>query len=137
MATAKRKTNVKKKVNKEIKKQAKKRPLFVALLFVLLAVGAVGGFFGAQAIVKNDKFEIIGQETITLNIGDEYVEEGAKAVCFGRDVSADVNIEVDPSFDNNKQGVYYIKYTIDNIRFKEIVRYRYVVITEADEEVSE
>ena len=141
MATKKKKASVgktvEKKVEKTVKKQAKKRPLLAFIFFLLLGGAVVGGFFGMQAIAKNDVFEIVGKQTITLQVGEEYIEEGAKAVCFGQDMSEDVKIEVDPSFDIDKEGVYYIKYTIDNIRFKEIVRYRYVIVEALSEEVGQ
>lgn len=126
---AKKKSSLSKTVSKETKKQVKKNPLVALFLLVLVAVGAAGGFFGIKLLTKNDTFEIIGEQTIELTIGQEYTEQGVKAISFGKDVSADV--EIDSNVNINQAGEYYVKYTIDDFRFKDVVRYRYVKVVEA------
>ena len=85
-------------------------------------------------MTRNDGFEVVGEKNVSLTVGEQFVDEGAKAVSFGRDISSNIKIEIDPSFDNTVAGEYYIKYTIDNIRYKNIVRYRYVTFQEVTDE---
>ena len=83
MAKQKTKTRVK----REVKKQIKKRPLLFALLAFFLGLGAAGGYFGGKYITRNDCFEVVGQQTIFLNVGQTYQEQGAKAVSFGKNIT--------------------------------------------------
>lgn len=128
MAKKKSTSTLEKRATREVKKQAKKNPLVVILLVVFLAVGALGGFFGVQLLTKNDIFELVGEQEITINIGSEYHEEGVKIISFGKDISAKVKTET--NLDSDVAGKYYIKYTVDDFRFKDVVRYRYITVTE-------
>ena len=121
----------KKKVQKEVKSHIKKKPWLI-LVVIFLAVAAVGGFFVAQTITKNDTFELIGEKTIYLYVGDSYQDEGAKAISFGRDVSE--NIESENNINTEVAGEYYVKYTIKDIRFGNVCRYRYVIVQEVQNE---
>lgn len=118
-----------KKVNKHVKKAVKKVNPFVMLLFVLIFAGCgVGGYFIASHITRNDKFEIIGEKTINLTLGQTYEDEGAVAISFGRDISE--KIEVENTIDFTKAGQYYIKYTVADLRYSGIDRYRIITISE-------
>lgn len=116
-----------KKTNKKLQKQITKAnpiTLILVCLFALIGVGA--GLGTAYFLTKNDVFKIIGETEITLNIGDEYLEQGAKAIAFGKDISA--SVKVDGFVDTTKEGRYVIKYTVDNIRFKNYTLYKLVVV---------
>ena len=115
----------KSKVEKTIDKQRKAHPVAFLIVVIFLVIGAVAGFFTTKYLTRNDKFEIIGDQTITLNIGETYEDEGAVAISFGKDISADIKVE--NNIDNTKEGRYYIKYTIDNFRYNGVVKYRYIV----------
>lgn len=55
--------------------------------------------------------ELIGNDEITLNVGDKYNEQGAKAIdSNGKDVSKQIKIE--GSVDTSKPGDYMIIYSI-------------------------
>ena len=125
--SSKRKSSIK----KEAKKQVKKRPWLIFLI-IFLAVGAVGGFFTAKLLTQNDVFEIIGDKTIYLTIGQTYEDEGAKVISFGRNLSE--NVKSENNIDFATAGEYYIKYTIEDIRFGNVCRYRYVVVQEVENE---
>ena len=57
------------------------------------------------------KIELKGEEYIKLNLGDEYLEKGAAAILWNKDVSNE--IKVVGNVDTKKLGTYKIKYTID------------------------
>ena len=118
-------------LEKTINKQKKAHPVAFLLVVLFLVVGAVAGYFVVQYLTKNDRFEIIGEQTITLNIGETYEDEGAVAVSFGRDVSDRIVVETDiPENEIAEAGRYYIKYTIDDIRYSGVVKYRYIIYLE-------
>jgi len=124
-------TKTKRKIEKQVKSQVKKRPWMI-LVVILLAAAAVGGFFLAQTLTKNDTFEIIGQKTVYLSVGDTYEEAGAKAVSLGRDISA--SIKTESTVNTQTAGEYYVKYTVEDIRFGNVCRYRYVIVQEVGNE---
>lgn len=117
------------------KGKAKKSLKFIILL-VLIAGAIVGGFFTAKHITRNDTFEIIGERTVTIQVGQVYEDQGAKAISFGKDVSSKITTE--SNVNNMEEGSYYIKYTVDDIRYKNIERYRIViVVATSEDEVSD
>ncbi len=114
----------------------KKKSLWSLLLLLLVVGSVVGGFFTAKYITRNDVFEIIGQSTVTLLVGQEYQDEGARAVSFGRDVSN--KIVAENTINSQEEGTYYIKYTVDDIRYRGIERYRIIiVVSDSSQEGSE
>lgn len=127
-------------IEKSIDKQKKAHPVAFLLVVIFLVVGAVAGYFTVRYLTRDDRFELIGEQTITLNVGETYIDEGAVAISFGRDVSDKIVTETD--VDSMVAGRYYIKYTIDDIRYSGVVKYRYIVYLEEtssqnDEVVSE
>lgn len=112
------------------KGKAKKSLKFIVLL-VLIAGAIVCGFFTAKHITRNDTFEIIGERTVTIQVGQVYEDQGAKAISFGKDVSSKITAE--SNVNNMEEGSYYIKYTVDDIRYKNIERYRIVIVVAASE----
>lgn len=78
-----------------------------------------------QTEVKNldvSHIELIGEEEITINLGDKYTELGAKAYnTSGEDISKE--IKIDSSVDTSKQGRYTVSYSIGNF-----IVMRYVVV---------
>ncbi len=54
--------------------------------------------------------ELIGEEEITINVNDQYVDKGVKATdSNGNDVTKYIN--VDNNVDTSKQGTYYVIYS--------------------------
>ena len=127
------KTKAKNQTRKKIEKQVKKANPFVLLLFALVFVGCgIGGYFLSTNMIKNDKFEIIGEKTINLTLGETYQDEGAVAISFGKDITDKILSE--NNIDFTKPGQYYIKYTVEDARYKDVCRYRTVVISEVGNE---
>ena len=115
----------------KIKKVQKRHPISFLIVVVVLVVTAIAGYFTCKHLTQNDKFEIIGEKTITLTVGSEYEDEGVKAIAFGKDISSQIKAESNVDF--NKIGEYYIKYSVDNILYKDVYRYRYIKIVEVSE----
>ena len=118
-----------KKSNKKAENQLKKLKggaLVVAL--ILLVVGAVGGFLTVKIVTKDDCFELIGKYEITLRLGENYEDMGAKVVAFGKDESEFLQIETnlekneDGTFTANEEGTYYIKYTVDSFKYGKLLK---------------
>ena len=122
----------KSKIEKAVDKQKKAHPIAFFLVVLFLAVGAVCGYFVTKHLTRNDKFEIIGEQTITINLGEDLPQdEGAVAISFGRDISS--RIVVEDNINIEKAGRYYIKYTVDDIRYNGVVKYRYIIILAPEE----
>ena len=122
----------KSKIEKAVNKQKKAHPIAFLLVVLFLAVGAVCGYFVTKHLTRNDKFEILGEQTITINLGEDLPQdEGAIAISFGRDISS--RIVVEDNINTEKAGRYYIKYTVDDIRYNGVVKYRYIIILAPEE----
>ena len=139
----------KRKTNK-IKKQMKKLGIgSIALIFVFVLFGAVIGFFGIKIITKNDCFELIGEDEITLTLDKTYKDDGVKIISFGKDFSRDVIINTnliqndDNSYLAEQEGTYYIEYTVDNLLYGKLFKIKkvrlisFVTPSEADEFLGE
>lgn len=129
---ATRSTKSNRSVSRKIKKIGIKALLII--LFVTLIGGAIG--VGACWIVsRNDCFDIIGKDEITLTIKAEgeqvssdnsYYDEGVKIVSFGRDVADTIYIETnlkqneDGSYYSDEVGTYYIIYKSNDIKYGKI-----------------
>lgn len=113
----------KSKLEKKLQKVNTATFIFV-FIFTIIGVGA--GFGTAYFLTKDDVFKINGETEIILTVGDTYEEQGATAIAFGKDVSA--NVVIDGTVDTTQEGRYVIKYTIDNFRFNGYVLYKLVVV---------
>lgn len=124
-----------KRTSKKVKKQMKKAsPIAIIVAILLLVVGAVGGFFGIKVLTKNDCFEIIGKEYVTLYVEENYVDEGAKVIAFNKDDSSKVVVDTnlkkreDGSLYANEIGTYYITYNVNNLKYGSIFKVQKVRI---------
>lgn len=113
----------KNKLQKELKKVNSATIIFV-VIFAIIGVGA--GFGATYFLTKNDVFELKGESEITLQVGDEYVEQGATAVAFGKDISS--SIEIIGEVDTTTEGRYVVKYKVKSFRFANHILYRLIVV---------
>lgn len=113
-------------------KKSKKMSLSMIFILIGIVICAVAGFFTAQKLTQGDKFELIGEKIIEVEVGGSYDDQGAKVISFGQDLSALVQTE--NNIDYSTPGEYYIKYSVDNFRFRGIVRFRIIKVVEVASE---
>lgn len=121
-------------MSKKHEKSPKKRKKSSFILFFMLIVlicGGIGGFFGCAYLTRNDKFELVGSQVITLKLGEQYQEEGAIAIAWGRKLGSD-KIIIESNLDEDKIGEYQISYSVDNFRFTGVTLYRKVNVVAND-----
>lgn len=145
-STSNKKNKSNKRTNKKVAKAVGLKG-FVLALVCLLIFGAIGAgtiYF----ICRDDCFKIIGGD-VELAVNVPYVDEGAKAIEFGKDISNKIEIETnmiinqDGSFspkldsDNNPiEDTYYIVYKVDSFkygRFATVEKVRLVKFVEISE----
>lgn len=133
-----KKSKTQKSIEKEIKKM---HPLTKFIAAVSFIVALVVAFSASYFIQKNDKFELIGEQTITMNVGGKYIEpslnDAIVCVSFGRNVNSSVTINnqestYDPTTSPTVAGTYYIVYQTSDFKFKDITRIRKIVVNEID-----
>lgn len=76
--------------------------------FIFIALCSCGIFFITN--YTSPTIKLIGNDTITINIGNKYYDEGAKAKYLGKDISK--NIDIKNNIDYDKTGTYKITYSI-------------------------
>ena len=115
-------------MNRKVKKAIKRTPKSILICtIVFLILGFVIGFSIITIISKNDTFELIGEKSITLNINEEYKEEGVNAISLGKDIKDKLVIE--GNIDTSTPGEYTLIYTLkDSFKYKNIKRVRYIKV---------
>ena len=123
---ARRKSEVQKAAEKADKKTHTATVVLAVLFFV---IGCIGGVIVSMQLTKNDKFELNGDKTVYLEIGEKYVEPGVTVVSFGKDVSDKITKGGDyATMDTSIEGVYQIVYKIEDFRWGDFQRVRTVVV---------
>ena len=131
-----------KKTQRQIKKEIKKMPsslkVIMALVFIISTLGA---FLTSFMMQKNDYFELIGDQVVTMYIGGSYQEpeinEAIKCVSFGMNATSSVYINeeettFDPNTSVNNEGTYYIVYQTSNFKYSSITRIRTIIVNAID-----
>ena len=113
-------------------KSSKKKSVGLIITILVVALGALAGFFATQKLTENDKFEIVGEQFVEVALNSEYNDEGAVVISFGKDISNKIIVE--NTVDTSVAGEYYVKYTVDDFRFKGVERYRVVTVVEDESE---
>ena len=105
---------------KAVKKMSGKSIAVIFICFILaLAIGAGVCFF----LGKNDKFDMLGAEQISLAVNEKYADEGVEIKEFGINISKQAIIDTDLKTDGNgnyyaeSAGDYYIAYTVKSLKF--------------------
>lgn len=109
-------------------KRKKRHPLLKFLSFIfILALGVACGCCVGVYLTRNDVFELIGEKTIEIKVGEQYEDEGVKVIAFGKEVSKD-KIKVESNVDSSTAGEYQIVYTVSNLRYWDTQRVRDVKV---------
>ncbi len=92
----------------------KKKKIIIITLILILVVSllSIGGVFLYRQMNGVDNklvIKLIGEKSITLEVGSEYLEKGSKATYDGEDISK--NIKIKGKVDTSKIGDYKISYT--------------------------
>ncbi len=133
----------KKTANKNLKKLGAGG--IVAVVFMLI-IGVVAGVFSLKYVTRNDCFDLIGMDELTLTLEENYIDEGIHAISFGRDVSNKVYIETNLKVRENGEfyadevGTYYIVYKVDDFKYDSIFkiqRVRLITFVETSEDIIE
>ncbi|MBE7075448.1 MAG: DUF5011 domain-containing protein [Clostridiales bacterium] len=110
--------------------------------FLFLIVGAVLGAGAWWFVCRNDCFELVGEETVSITLGESYKDEGVEIVSFGKDVEPLVMIEtnlkqnVDGEYYADEIGTFYIKYYSTDFKYGKLFKVekvRLVDVVEASE----
>ena len=137
------------------RKRGRKKKLGVKAILIILLVTIIGAGIGVGAcyfVGRNDCFEIIGNDEITLTLrgADEteydetnsYIDEGVKVISLGKDISKNVVIETnltltdDGKYVADEVGTYYIIYKTNDIKYGKIFtvqRIRLITFVESEE----
>lgn len=135
------------------RKPGRSKKLSFAGIITILLVAILGAGVGAGAcyyISRKDCFDIIGQDELTLTLPSDqtltsenyYIDQGVKIISFGRDVSSKVVVETnltkteDGKYTADEIGTYYIKYSVDDIKYGKIFtieRIRLITFVEPSE----
>ena len=118
-----------KKQEKEIEKTVKKSSFktLIASLFLIIVGFTIGA--GAYFLVcKNDTFEIVGNDEITLTLDETYEDPGVKIIEFGKDISENATVKTnlskndDGKYYSNEIGTFYIEYSVDSIKYGKVFK---------------
>ena len=80
---------------------------------------------------KAPKISLIGEATITLNVGDSYEDKGATAK-DDKDGDITGDIQISGSVNTSKAGTYTIKYSVKNSAGKETTKTRTIVVKDKE-----
>lgn len=126
-----------KKATKELKKLGAKSIISAIICLVLgIGIGAGAWFF----VCRKDKFDLIGQDELSLTLNQTYTDQGVKIIAFGKDVSSQVIIEtnLEPQGNNiygaTESGTYYIKYTTQNFKYGKLFKIQKIRLITFEEE---
>lgn len=131
----------------DFEKLVKKTDGRIFLYIICFVLAAALGYLGLSMFTKNDEFVVINYgETqkvdCVLNVNDQYIEQGASCISFGKDVSKEVSVkyyyrldmfsdyvEVS-SVDTSVAGIYYACYSSENLKYSNIVLTRTIEVLE-------
>lgn len=123
MATTRKPTGTRSRARAYPAKKGSGDAYYVYTLFaVCLIAGVILGAILYKQLTKEDGFNLIGEQTVTLTVGSDgaYTDPGATLVRFGRDRSDQIVIETNLTksgdgyvVDTSAPGSYYISYTTD------------------------
>ncbi|MBQ8430600.1 MAG: hypothetical protein IJX26_01480 [Clostridia bacterium] len=119
-----------KKTQRNLKKVGFKAVLIALCLLVLSSALGLGVCY---IITKDDHFTLLGQDELSLQVSEKYIEDGFEVIEFGKKQNHKVIIETDmvinedgsysPQVDENGEaivGTYYILYKTESFKYSKI-----------------
>lgn len=104
------------------------------ICFLALLLGFLCGAGAYSYVCRDDCFRLLGDAEYEIPLGAtfEYDDSGVKIVEFGKNISESVKVESNMTrlengkytADTSAVGRYYIKYTVDSVKYGEICRIR-------------
>ena len=85
---------------------------------------------------KAPKISLIGESSMTLNVGDTYIEKGATAK-DDKDGDITEKIKISGSVNTSKAGTYTINYSVKNSVDKETTKTRTIVVKDKESQSTE
>ena len=85
---------------------------------------------------KAPKISLIGESSMTLNVGDTYIEKGATAK-DDKDGDITEKIKISGSVNTSKAGTYTINYSVKNSADKETTKTRTIVVKDKESQSTE
>ena len=119
---------VSKKSAKQVERKMKKAgPITALVIVIFFVVGLLGGYLTFLLTSSRDCFEMLGEEEVTLTLDEKYIDEGVKIIEFGKNISEnveyDTNLQVSgDEFYAEEVGAYYIKYSVDSLKYGKIFK---------------
>lgn len=114
-------------MQKQNKKKNKRNLLILCAITLIMLIGIISIFCFPKVYIN-------GNKNITINLGEEYNDLGAKAIESNKDISNKIKIEGDVNI--NKIGTYKIEYkikkyglTFSKVRYVEVIDHIYPIIT--------
>lgn len=96
-------------------KKSNKKIIIVAISILILVFFCVACYF-LNIFLESPLIEIKGEKEMTINVGENFTDPGAKATLKDLDISN--KIKTQGTVDTNKIGTYTIQYLISNTRGK-------------------
>ena len=125
------------------------------LVFVVIVIGIVGGYFANNYLFKNDIYEMVminGEIDVVLGGSDDdvmevYVEPGVKCIAFGKDYSKECTVkyfyrsdltedEKEVSVEDiniNNPGVFYAVYDCPNLKYSTVKLIRNIIVLRGED----
>lgn len=102
--------------------------ILLTMSFLILTITAsVIGFFEREKIdALESGFKILGSNDVTLDYGNNYVEEGYVAEFNGKDYKNEVKII--NNIDNTKVGAYDIEYTLQYKKYNKTLKRKVTIV---------
>ena len=91
--------------------------------------GAQSRAFGKKTASSHahSRFDLNGAAVVRLEVGEQFSDEMATVVSFGRDISSKVTVGGD-ALNVEEEGIYQLVYTVDDLRWGDYQRVRVVIV---------
>lgn len=129
-----------------VSKAAKKSPAAAIAVIIALLLGVAAGYFGIGVLIKDDGFTMNGSDTAEVQMYEEYVDAGAKAIFLGKDHTSEIKVkyyyredisheaEECDAIDTAVAGFYYAEYQSDVFLYKGVKLIRTIEVVRIEDD---